>query len=131
MRAVCGGWLCPRLVRICPFNVGDAVSEDFSKDLYDEMHIHCPDCLQHEGFYMGPRGGLAINVYCRNPACRSGFNVVPVMKLAQHIGKCTLPYPGDADRTSNEQRIIRHRQGMSGNQTIRLKPNVRRQPLDS
>lgn len=101
------------------------MSEDFSKELYDDMHIHCPDCLQHEGFYMGPRGGPAINVYCRNPACRSGFNVVPVMKLAQHIGKCTVPYPGDADSTVPEQRIIRHRQ------TIGLKPNARRQPLDS
>jgi hypothetical protein len=35
---------------------------------------HCPDCGNY-GFIPGPSGGLAQNLFCANPACRSGFNV--------------------------------------------------------
>lgn len=34
----------------------------------------CPDC-GGRGFYAGPRGGMSQNIYCRNRACRSAFNV--------------------------------------------------------
>jgi hypothetical protein len=34
----------------------------------------CPDC-GNWGFLLGPRGGSARNIFCANPACRSGFNV--------------------------------------------------------
>jgi hypothetical protein len=36
----------------------------------------CPDCGNF-GFLLGPRGGLARNIFCANPTCRSGFNVTP------------------------------------------------------
>jgi hypothetical protein len=70
---------------------------ELSQALYDTMAVTCPDCYQNFGYYNGPRGGAAINVFCRNPECRSGFNIMPLMRLAQRIGKCTIPYPGDPD----------------------------------
>jgi len=33
----------------------------------------CPDC-GHDGFYEGPSGGASVNIYCKNPDCRSAFN---------------------------------------------------------
>ena len=35
----------------------------------------CPVC-NHPGFRLGPQGGVAINIECMNPTCRSRFNAV-------------------------------------------------------
>jgi len=37
----------------------------------------CPDCHQR-GFIRGPRGGMAVNIECRNAACKARFNVADV-----------------------------------------------------
>jgi hypothetical protein len=34
----------------------------------------CPDC-KGTGFWEGPRGGININIFCKNAECRSGFNI--------------------------------------------------------
>lgn len=70
---------------------------ELSPDLYNQISRACVDCGSGMGYFPGPRGSLSINVFCRNPKCRSGFNIVPMMRLAQRIGKCTIPYPGDDD----------------------------------
>lgn len=48
----------------------------------------CPDCGNY-GFHMGPRGGNGRNIFCANPACRSGFMVAPLdeVLIAQRIDK--------------------------------------------
>src|SRR5215831_2334789 len=43
-------------------------------------HNQCPDC-KNFGFLAGPRGGSAQNMFCCNPNCRAGFNVVSLSSL--------------------------------------------------
>jgi hypothetical protein len=49
---------------------------------------HCPDC-GGQGFFAGPSGGMATNIYCRNPQCRSAFNFTSMFGegFAERIGK--------------------------------------------
>lgn len=37
---------------------------------------YCPECGSNQGFYEGPRGGLAQNIFCANNSCEAGFNVI-------------------------------------------------------
>lgn len=53
------------------------------------VNNECPDCHSH-GFYAGPEGPGAQNVFCKNVECRSGFNVMEFggnVGIAQRIGK--------------------------------------------
>lgn len=56
----------------------------------------CPDC-QTKPFecFTGPSDGVSQHVYCANPKCRSGFNITAALGMAERIGKCKDPYPGD------------------------------------
>lgn len=51
----------------------------------------CPDCGS-AGFWAGPSGGLSQNIFCRNKDCRSGFNVTPMVGIADRIGKGSNKY---------------------------------------
>lgn len=73
---------------------GVLVSETDEGKLYAELAADmCPDC-GHRGFYEGPSGGMSTNIFCMNPKCRSGFNVTPVVEIAERIHKGDLSmYP--------------------------------------
>ena len=60
--------------------------EEEEKKLKDAFYPkpRCPDC-GGEKFLPGPRGGLAMNIKCANPACGSKFNVCPVMRSIERI----------------------------------------------
>lgn len=45
---------------------------------------YCPDC-GHQGFIEGPSGGLSTNIFCANKECGHGFNVTPVIGIAERI----------------------------------------------
>lgn len=47
----------------------------------------CPDCGSTKGFYEGPSGGISTNIFCANDACGAGFNVTPMIGIADRIGK--------------------------------------------
>lgn len=54
----------------------------------------CPLC-SHRGFRLGPRGGLAQNIYCMG--CNEGFNVIGRgfdIMFAERIGKFDPPPEG-------------------------------------
>ena len=51
----------------------------------------CPFCGGSQ-FFEGPRGGIATNIYCTNPACDARFNFCPPM-TPQVIRESKLPHP--------------------------------------
>lgn len=67
--------------------------ESVEADLFELIQQNtCPDCLR-QGFYAGPSGGMAQNIYCMNPRCRSAFNVTS-FGFCERIGKHDLSrYP--------------------------------------
>jgi len=46
---------------------------------------HCPECGSTKGFLEGPSGGLSTNIFCANEACGAGFNITPVVGIAEKI----------------------------------------------
>lgn len=97
-------------------STGIPVSHTDERKLYGQVaeQNRCPDC-GGEGFYAGPEGGMSINVHCANRACRSAFNVTPLLQIAERIGKRDLTWypPPDKDETPEA-----------------LKPGHRKEPHD-
>jgi len=66
---------------------GIPVSDTAEGKLYIQIAKgKCPSCGS-KGFYEGPHGGLCINIFCMNPACRQGYNVTPAVGVAELIHK--------------------------------------------
>jgi hypothetical protein len=88
----------------------------------------CPDC-GNWGFLLGSRGGSTRNIFCANPKCRSGFNVMPrggqvlfcyrISKGGEQLypplvhvlsaGRPLLIHDGCADRLANRPLLARPR----------------------
>lgn len=68
-----------------------------------QIHLGiCPIC-HRVGFIAGPRGGMAVNVYCANRKCRAAWNVTvwfDQIAFCQHIGQAPADYNGYIGRWS-------------------------------
>ena len=45
----------------------------------------CPACGSKAGFREGPRGGLAVNIFCEAVGCGAAYNVVPRIGIAERL----------------------------------------------
>jgi hypothetical protein len=62
------------------------VDETDWRKLYIEMQKWCPDCRHRSPRYFeGPSGGISTNIFCGD--CGAGFNITPVLEIAERIGK--------------------------------------------
>lgn len=61
--------------------------------LFEDLRNGCPACGKNMGFYEGPRGGLSVNVFCCNPECKAGYNLMPIANIAEPIRKAAFAYP--------------------------------------
>lgn len=53
--------------------------------LYQQMQDACPTCHERPPRWMeGPSGGMSTNIFCGD--CGAGFNVTPVIQIAERIG---------------------------------------------
>jgi hypothetical protein len=57
--------------------------DEMSEELFAQLTKACPDCNGPPNYEDGPRGGLAVNIFCLT--CGQGYNVAPLMRLAQRI----------------------------------------------
>lgn len=70
------------------------------------LHNRCPACGNY-GFHDGPTGGMSLNIFCCNPHCRAGFNIGPMLILAQRIPRGRLcHYPPLTHATDPEGRPV-------------------------
>lgn len=74
--------------------------------LYRSLLRGCPACKSDQGFFAGPRGGMAQNVVCRNQSCRMEFNVCESLGWADRTGQADAErfdfyhrYPGWRPKT--------------------------------
>jgi ribosomal protein S27AE len=57
--------------------------DEMSEELFAQLTKACPDCGGPPDYADGPHGGLSVNIFCHR--CGQGYNVAPLMRLAQRI----------------------------------------------
>lgn len=62
----------------------------------------CPDCGSND-FYMGPRGGMAMNIGCANDMCGSWFNTCVWNHTLVHFDRISAPSPKKPKTLREEQ----------------------------
>jgi hypothetical protein len=62
-----------------------------NSQLYDALKDHCPDCNGKAHWMRGPEGGACVNVFCGH--CGQGFNITPIIGIAERIHKDTRYIP--------------------------------------